>query len=222
MAISQPSMARQLLVERSCILADFDETLVATFQVRSITLRRAARSFGVEIDAAAIKDQWGKPFPELIAGILPAVKYEDFLPVYSAEMSKDIPVGQPGAERFLHYCRQAAKKVVIHSSSRTDLIAQDVAALGWSCLVEEIFGIDKTGFAKPDPRSLANPFAFFGESGGSASNMLYIGDSPNDSIVAGAWDVPMVCVLTGLVVDVDAFTPQTVFIQSLTELVDPD
>jgi phosphoglycolate phosphatase-like HAD superfamily hydrolase len=212
-------MARDLLASRDDLLIDFDDTLVATYRIRSITLMRTARIFGFELAQSAIRASWGKPFPKLIGDLLPGVPYENFLSVYSGEMDKDVPVGLPGAHELLLHCQDTGKRVIVHSSSRSNLIEQDIDKLGWSAMIEAVFGVDKTAYAKPDPRSLAAPLAFLGGSVDPAAKTLYIGDSPSDSVAAIGAGVPFVCVLTGLTVEKSAFTPQTVFIRSLTELI---
>jgi phosphoglycolate phosphatase-like HAD superfamily hydrolase len=219
---SEHQTPREILFGKKKLLIDFDDTLVATFRVRSGTLSRTARLFGVELPESAIRSSWGRPFPELIRSLLPMIPYETFFSLYREEMRKDVPVSLPGARELLVQCKRVGQQVFVHSSSHTNLIEQDIDVLGWSAFIDGTFGIDRTGYAKPDLRSLTVPLAHLARTTSPVTDILYIGDSPSDSVTASGAGLPFIGVLTGLITDKAAFPPQTIFIQSLNELVAHD
>jgi phosphoglycolate phosphatase len=211
--------ARILFRRSSNVIIDFDDTLVATYQVRALTLRRTAEKLGAHIEEGAIRRLWGRPFPELIDGLVPSVPFEDFIASYRLEMMKDRPVAERGADEFLKRCRADAKKVLVHSSSRTDLIEQDLEMLGWRHLVDDVFGIDRTRYPKPDRRSLDMALGWLRVHGQPTGLTTYIGDSPNDSILAKLSGLPFIGVLSGLTDDPDSYEPGSFVVQSLEQLI---
>jgi len=210
--------AQELIRISPSLIVDFDDTLVATFSIRSLTLSRTAAMLGASVDVERLRALWGRPFPELIAGIVPEVPFDDFIALYREEMRKDQPVGLPGAAALLRYCQAMSKRVVVHSASRTDLIEQDLASLGWSSLVAAIFGIDRTIYSKPDPRSLRAPLEWIEVRSGGKDALVYIGDSPGDSFLARSAGLPFIGVLSGPTRDQNAYAPDAMIVTSLEDL----
>jgi phosphoglycolate phosphatase-like HAD superfamily hydrolase len=211
-------LARKILKWSTSVVCDFDDTLVATFKIRSGTLIRTAAQFGIQIDSRSIERLWGLPFPELIGNLLPDLAIEDFLRLYRLEMQNDRAVAQPGASTLLKYCSGASKLFIIHSSSRTDLIEQDIASLHWTSYVDAVFGIDQTNYAKPDPRSMEVPLSWLKSRSEDLHRTVYIGDSANDFLVADQCGLPFIGVHSGLALDLTPYGTDAPVIPTLGSL----
>lgn len=203
------------------LILDFDDTLVATYRVRSHTLARTALKFGAHIDPQTVRTYWGKPFHQLIEALVPDVPVNVFLERYKLDMECDEPIALPGAEELLNYAKQTSKKVLIHSSSDESLILQDISRLGWSRLVDGVFGSNSSVYFKPDPRSLAAAFEWINSSLAKwvLADVVYIGDSPNDARVAYSWGIEFIGVLTGHATDRLEFGAGTRLIEGLDVLI---
>lgn len=212
--------AREVLARSASVLCDFDDTLVATYRVRAITLARTARLFGVAIADEQIAEVWGRPFPEVIRNLLPGVPFDDFLRRYRDEMHGDPPVPLPGALQLIKDCRENSRIFVIHSSSRSDLIEQDLRTLGWEPFVDAVFGIDRTVFAKPDPRSLQVPIDWL-LANSPGGPVVYIGDSPEDSALAAAYGLAFIAVPSPHQTTRSAYAADAPVLASLAELFPP-
>jgi phosphoglycolate phosphatase-like HAD superfamily hydrolase len=212
--------ASAILKSSQDVIVDFDDTLVATYRVRVHTLIRTAAKLGRSITEAEVSANWGSPFPELISALMPNVAFDEFFSLYTNEMLVDHPIALAGAFRLLNYCRGNLKTIIIHSSSRTDLVQQDLVALGWSSHVDQVFGIDRTIYSKPDPLSMCAPLGWLRGRGRNANAAVYIGDSPNDSLLASRCQLPFIGVLTGLVTDLDAYESAALLVNDLDALLD--
>jgi phosphoglycolate phosphatase-like HAD superfamily hydrolase len=211
-------LARRIIESSTSVVCDFDDTLVATFKVRVVTLIRTAAQFGIQIDSQSIGRHWGLPFPELISNLLPGLNFEDFLRLYRLEMKKDRPIAQPGSSELLKYCRETSRILIIHSASRTDLIEQDVAALHWGEYVDAIFGVDRTNYSKPDPRSMEVPLNWLISHSEDLRSTVYIGDSPSDFLLARECGLLFIGVHSGVILDLDTYDPDTPIIPTLESL----
>lgn len=176
---------------------DFDDTLVATFEVRRHTLRKALAEFGHRVDESEIVKRWGLPFNELVLGLAPVISLERFIPYYEVYMNSEPPRLQPCVVEVLSELRRLDVYCCVHSSSHTSLIRADLRALSCDVYFDDIFGADRTVRAKPDPLSLDVVMAELSLRNISRDRCVYFGDSPRDLAVASANNLAFVGVATG-------------------------
>jgi pyrophosphatase PpaX len=179
------------------VLADFDDTLMATRRRRLALLLSTLADFGKVVDESTVEQYWGAPFRQLIEGFAPDVKYEDFFERYSEAMLRHPPSPQDGSRRLLMSLKQRNVLVVVITSGSHQLVEQDLKAGALDEFVDVLVGFEDTNFHKPDPRVLDLPFEELARRGIDPSETLYIGDSPADFSVATARRVSFIAVTSG-------------------------
>lgn len=188
---------RDLLDACSAVILDFDDTMAATFEVRSRTLLRALAEAGAPTTHQRIAAAWGAPFEALVTALAPGVRFADFLPRYARAMAEDPPRLLPGVRELLTTLAGRQTPVVVHTSGHTELVRQDIEALRIAALVLDVYGSDRTGAAKPDPASLRPVLDRLDAARRHRPGLLYSGDSVRDFEVAHGNGVRFLGVLTG-------------------------
>lgn len=205
----------------NAIIFDCDDTVLETARLRWSVLIHTAASFGIELTEETIRASWGKPFPQLIAALVPQLNYDEFVTRYRAEMLINLPNPTKGATQLLDYSRSLGQFRQIVTSSGRALIVQDLRQLGLTEYFEEIYGHEETRYHKPDPRVLEAPLQSLADRGIQRNSILYIGDSVRDYLAAAGNNVAFICVLTGLESReevIDGGVGRDAIINDLTEL----
>jgi phosphoglycolate phosphatase-like HAD superfamily hydrolase len=186
------------LVGYSAVLFDFDDTLMATRQTRVPLIVDTLAEFGCHVELTNVIGHWGKPFPQLIECLAPAVDYGVFHRQYSERMSSQAPVVLPGAAELLQRLRDTGTCVEIVSSGSRKLVLHDLEAGGLMTYVERVWACEDTGLCKPDPGVLDRPLEQLEDRGIPRRTVAYVGDSWADFRVAHSHGLHFVGVLTGL------------------------
>jgi phosphoglycolate phosphatase-like HAD superfamily hydrolase len=190
-------IARRLVDACQGVIFDFDDTIMATFEIRSKSLIRTYQEFNTNVTREEVLLHWGLPFDELIHSLAPQIHLAQFLERYRRVMGEASPILLPGVMSLFQFFDSQGVPRIIHSSSRTDLVWQDILASHLASLVTDVYGCDRTTFAKPDPRSLEAIMESFRAGGLLPQQLLYIGDSVRDLQVARGNGIPFLGVLTG-------------------------
>jgi len=180
------------------VVIDFDDTIAASFDVHSNTLSKALGHFGYRVNRSILEDYWGQQFPQLIRSLAPQIDYDAFLQHYYHVMNAASPRLLPGAFEFLEAMHSRRIVTVVHSSSLTQLIWQDLRTLAIDHLILDVFGSDRTVTTKPDPTSMDVVREYLSKRGCDLSKSLYVGDSVRDFMVARGNGMPFVAIGTGL------------------------
>jgi phosphoglycolate phosphatase-like HAD superfamily hydrolase len=206
----------------SGVLFDCDDTIIETAKTRWSVMIATARTFDCDIDERDIRAVWGFPFEKMIRTLLPGVEYDEYVSSYRAAMRQNPPKAAPGARRLLSYLREQDVQMRILTSSRRDLIVQDLDDLDLRCNFSEIYGHEQTMFHKPDPRALRRPIDDFVAAGIANDDIVYIGDSVRDHLVARGNGLPFIGVTSGLESSSDlrqAGVEPEMIVASLAELI---
>lgn len=188
------------------VILDFDDTLMATRECRTVALRATLKELGSSDDLSNLGTHWGKPFRELITQIAPEVDYDTFVKLYSKVMKRYPPRPTPGAAQLLTSLASNGKLILVLSSGSRALVMQDLEeALLWQ-YVSKLWGFEDTDSHKPNPRVLDPVLRHLELSDVERESALYIGDSMHDFIVAEANGIPFCACLTG-------FTGREAFLQ---------
>lgn len=182
---------------RKAAILDFDDTLLATYEQRSILIIEVARIFNYQITNEIIKQNWGKPFYQLITDMMPGINFEKFQKTYSQAMQASKPKMQEGAKSFLQFLNKQGALILIVSSSSRDLLIQDLSVVGLKKYVDFIWGYEDTFYYKPDPRSLEQALLYINKVGIDTQYTVSIGDSPNDYLAARNNNISFFAVTTG-------------------------
>jgi len=178
-------------------ILDFDDTLLATFEQRAHLLIKVGFDFGYHVDIEKIKFYWGKPFYDLISGIMPNIDYQNFYERYSEAMLSIQPKIQLGARPLLEYLKKHNISTVIVSSSSRELVLQDLVSVKLQKYIDFVWGFEDTLFHKPDPRSLEQALSYLKRNGIFSGACISIGDSPNDYFAARENGIAFFAVTTG-------------------------
>lgn len=176
---------------------DFDDTLMATRKSRVAALIRAAADFGYFVKSEDIAKHWGRPFDDLISGIMPGIDYEIFHRHYAAVMRTIPPQALPGAHDLLAELTDHGVRIFIVSSGSRELVRQDLEDGSLWQYVSRLWGFEDTAYRKPDPRTLEPVLLELAKYDVHLDQALYIGDSISDFKVATANGLPFCAVLTG-------------------------
>ena len=164
------------------LLLDFDDTLISSSRERRPLLESELRAWGASNSQISdVRDAWGKPFDELIAPAISEHDRERFIAHYRERMTR-VPIAAcPGAIELLHTSQVASLPVYVVSSSRSELVKQDLEAIGVGECVSGVFGAGETQFHKPDPRVFNEISAeLMSRHGFSLSSCVFVGDSLGD------------------------------------------
>jgi phosphoglycolate phosphatase-like HAD superfamily hydrolase len=198
-ALETKNMDAPLWVDYRAVIFDCDDTILATAKTRWMALITAADKFGVKLEEPTIRAAWGKPFDELIAALIPEVTLDQFLPVYQRTMRQFTPEPTPGAVSLLGRLYQKGIRLEIVTSSRRDLILQDLDALNLRHYFADVWGHEQTApYNKPDPRVLGPVLLRLESEGIFRVSIVYIGDSVRDHEVARGNGLQFIAVTTGL------------------------
>lgn len=181
------------------VIFDCDDTILATAKTRWNALIVTAAQFHVNLREATIRDAWGKPFDELIADLLPNVSFDTFLPAYQQIMRQFPPQPTLGAVDLLNRLQIYGVRMEIVTSSRQDLILQDLDAVGIEAFFANIWGHEQTApYNKPDPRVLSPVLTQLEPFNIGRSLIVYVGDSVRDYAVAQGNEIDFIAVTSGL------------------------
>lgn len=179
------------------VILDFDDTILATTKVRVPTLLLALREFGSNIDRDTLMVQWGRPFKEVILAVSPEINFEEFFVYYSNLMEKTSPEVLPGVVNFLKAQSDQGRLILVISSSRRDLIKQDLLAANLLQYVTDIWGHEDTPVHKPNPQVIVPLLKFLALKNIPTERGYYVGDSTQDFEVASGNNIEFYAVLTG-------------------------
>lgn len=183
----------------AAVICDCDDTLIATAQTRWAALIGTAEAFGVSVSEDAIRRAWGMPFDHLIRELVPTLDLNEFTLRYREAMRGFAPRALPGAYQLLHNLKERNAPVHILTSSSRELILQDLQALHMDHLITMIWGQAQTApFSKPDPRVIQNVLQVLRTHIRDFSEIVYIGDSVRDLLVARGNHLDFIAVTTGL------------------------
>lgn len=179
------------------MLFDFDDTLVATRTSRVSALIKTAADFGYRLTPEDITEHWGKPFNQLVMGIVPGVDYEAFHRHY-ADIMRQIPSQVlPGTRKLLAGLSGRGVPIFVISSGSRDLVRQDLEEGDLWQYLSKLWGYEDTPYHKPDPRTLDPVLRTLAELGIDVNQVVYIGDSVADFRVATAKGFLFCAVLSG-------------------------
>jgi len=206
------------------VLIDFDDTLMATRKSRVAALIKAAADFGRHVTPDDIEEHWGKPFNQLILGIVPGLDYQGFHRHYAGVMRSIPPEALPGARDLLAELSNRHVHVFVISSGSRGLVRQDLEDAGLWRYVSRLWGFEDTAHHKPDPRTLGPVLQTLAEQEIEVDQAVYIGDSIADLHVATARGLTFCAVLTGTNTREEFRSmalPDDMIVDSLEELLDP-
>lgn len=194
----RPRTATEVLHDAGAVIFDCDDTVIATAKSRWDLLITTAASFGVSLSREAIRLAWGLPFDSLIHTLVPTVQFDEFVRRYRLAMRSKRAEPTRGAVELLRKLSDCAVPMEIVTSSRRELILQDLDQLGLSRHFENIYGQAETPFHKPDPRVLYVVVEALSDRGFKSEDLVYIGDSIRDYKVAVGNSIEFIAVLSGL------------------------
>jgi len=176
---------------------DFDDTLLATRKTRFSALKKAAADFGFSLIDKTILKHWGKPFRQLIKGILPKANYRKFYPHYRKVMHDFPPQILPGAKRLLKSMKKHNIQILLVSQSSYNLVKQDMQEIGLWKYVAKLWASENRKYHKPDPRYVGPVLKFLKTQKIPKENIVYFGDALSDFKVAKANNILFYAVLSG-------------------------
>lgn len=178
-------------------LFDFDDTLMATRDVRLSLLVEVLEKYNYHIAPEDVAQNWGKPFLQLIESLAPGIDYQSFHQYYSKVMRSVPPRPLPGAIKILAKLRN--HNVVNHviSSGSRDLVKQDIEDGDMLQYVCRIWGYEDTPSYKPNPQVLAPILHELRKQGIETDQIIYIGDSLSDFRIAKGNNIQFCGVLSG-------------------------
>lgn len=182
----------------NAVIFDCDDTLLATVQTRWKVLQETALEFGIMLEEQTIRNNWGKPFDKLIKSFIPKLHQEEFLIRYRKAMSYNPPRLTQGAQQALKALYSQDIPIIIVSSSRHDLLIQDLKFFKLDHIFSKIFGHEETFYTKPDSRVLDVPIKYLSSLGITSHEILYIGDSIRDFQASFGAGIVFLGVLTGI------------------------
>ncbi len=190
--------ASKLVEQSKVIIFDCDDTLISTAKTRWVILIRVAATFGESLDEATIRAGWGLPFDKLIQTIVPNIPLEEFVTRYRTAMREKKPEVTRGAQDFLARLKSRGTRIEIVTSSRRDLIIQDLDELEMTDFFVNIYGHEQSEYHKPDPRVLEDPIRGLLDLDFKPTEITYIGDSVRDYLVSKGNNLQFIAVLSGL------------------------
>lgn len=211
--------AAELVHRAHAIIFDCDDTVIATARTRWHVLIATARSFGVQLDEDTIRRAWGLPFDRLIRTLVPTLDYDVFVPRYRDAMRANRPEPTKGATELLAHLAARSIRMEIVTSGARDLILQDLDALRLTDYFARVYGREDTRFHKPDPRVLDTVLENLGL---DVRQLVFIGDSVRDLLVAAGRSIDFVAVVSGLEPEEDfaaAGQPSRLVVDNLGQLI---
>lgn len=209
---------------KRAVLFDFDLTLADSSRGAIECIDYALMKMGLPpADHGAIRATIGLSLPATLArltGLTDRASTNAFAAnfVERADLRMvDLTSLFPDVCRVVHELRMAGIKTGIVSTKYRYRIQAILARGGLTEAFDVIVGGEDVARHKPDPEGLHRALRCIGISGQDA---VYVGDHPVDAMAASAARISFVAVLTGNAVrgDFDPW-PDTVFIESLTDLV---
>ncbi len=183
----------------SLVMFDFDDTLMATVKTRWKALIATAEYFGLTLDEDTIRQYWGKPFDQLIANLYPSLDFDVFLPRYRETMSRFTPEPTLGAPELLQWLSSAPKRLEVLTSSREDLVRQDLEVYHLDQYIMRIWDHRQTDpYHKPDRHVFDTIMDTWRSEGIDLAQVVYIGDSVRDYRPAEGNYIKFIGVTTGL------------------------
>lgn len=191
-------MNHTIALDYKAFVLDFDDTLVSSRVGRLPLLAQTARALGLSYAADAEKAAWGQPFARMLEILVPGAELASFLEAYRAVMRQRPPLVLPGVRNFLNAAAASGLVSVILTSSLTQLVIDDLESAELAATIARVFGSDVTEHTKPDGRALVPVLDYLTVSCHmKTGEIVYIGDSVADAIVAKSNAVDFIGVLTG-------------------------
>lgn len=179
------------------VILDFDGTVIDTRNSRLPLLATVAAEIGCVYYKDREDTAWGLPFAQMLSVLVPECDHHELVVRYQQRMAETTPVVLAGVQEFLVCLSSTHVPVCIFTSSSADLVQLDLELLGIDRLVRAIFGSAEDQPSKPDPAAATVVVDWFARLGVNADGLLYVGDSIDDLLIANAYAIDFVAVLTG-------------------------
>ncbi|TGN19146.1 HAD family hydrolase [Leptospira idonii] len=169
--------------EIKAIVFDYDDTIVQTKEIRSITLKRLAKEeYHFTLSDLEIQNAWGLPGEEFLLKIYGdyAKDVASLWEKYNNYCSQDKNLPYPGAEEFINGLTDKYPLGILTSSSQIRVF-KEIDLLGFP--KDRFFTIqtsDDTSVHKPDPNVFSPLLEKAKEMGIPREKIIYIGDSLHD------------------------------------------
>jgi phosphoglycolate phosphatase len=180
------------------VIFDFDDTLLATFEVRCNAFILAAAQFDYQISEVTVRENWGKPLPQFIFDVLPGVDVNAFEKYYIEYIKQHPSNLLPGAINILKTLDTRNVIMAIVSASSNQVLYHDMKRTEIDTYFSFVYGANDIKYHKPDPRSLYPAIDNFNKCGISRNNVIFIGDSVRDYLAANGNALQFFAVTTGL------------------------
>ncbi len=164
------------------IIFDYDDTLVQTMASKWDALKETGKRFyGLTITDEHIRKFWGKPFQEMLEGVLMHADTFDKLEHSYMQVHGDFPMqAYDDAPRTIKTLMEAYAVGVLTASARK-LVISDLTMLGFP--VEDMAYIqtsEDTDIHKPDPRVFTPILEHLSRRHIDRNEVLYVGDALKD------------------------------------------
>jgi len=180
------------------IIFDFDDTLLATFEVRCQAFIEASAHFHYLISEDTVRKNWGKPLPRFILDVLPGINVKEFEEYYLEFITKHPSRLLPGAIDILSALQKRNIIMGIVSASSNQVLLHDLLRTNIYEFFSFIYGANDIKYYKPDPRALHPALEDFRLCGINKEYIAFIGDSLRDYWAARDNSLQFFAVSTGL------------------------
>lgn len=171
-----------LITMRRAFVFDLDDTLTDTVNTKIAAIVHTGKThFQAEIDPAAVRKLWGKPFSEIMRASFPQqVTLEDVLARYREERDKFPSSVFPGTIETLRTLTGSAVLGMVTSHTGVYL-HHDLELAGIPAdLFAFIHAAEDTPFHKPDPRVFDKALQVLETMNIPKEKVAYVGDSLTD------------------------------------------
>ena len=213
---------RELIPEGTkAVFFDHDDTLVDTYDAKSKQHKYVAKKwYGIDLPDELIVQNWGKPLNELYRVFY---QTDDLATVrmHVDEVYNDFPKKLfDGTIETLQALHDRGLYTGIITATAKYSIDKDLKMHNIpQSLIDYIQTQENTEYHKPDPRVFAPAVRWLGARGVASSQVLYVGDSPNDMLAAKGAGFCFVGVETGFTTRQQFEQMGAVSVKSLVELV---
>ncbi|MEU3244740.1 MULTISPECIES: HAD hydrolase-like protein [unclassified Streptomyces] len=188
-------------LDYEAVVFDFDDTLVATMQVKWEHHREVARRwYGIDLTVEDFKANWGKPFNELIAVLYENSDTVENMRLANRSLNSHYPKkAHPGAVDVVVRLLDQGAEVAVVTSAEAGEVADDLSRLGFpAARIGYLQGADHTVRHKPDPAVFDPLKQHLRARGVSLSSTIYVGDALIDFCAARGAGLDFLGVATGM------------------------
>ena len=183
------------------VIFDFDDTLVKSHVLKWAHHKEAAKRFyNLDITDEDIRKEWGKPFPVLVRNTYGNVgSVESIVKNIRSLDNEFLKEIQEDAPDILTRFLDTGIKISIVSAADAKYVNEDLLRLGFP--LERFFmvqGCDDTNVHKPDPRVFDHMLEKFASIGIEKKDIVYVGDSVDDSEAAQGAGIDFIGIATGI------------------------